>query len=129
MIGTIYLSISINRSFYLQSISLFLLLLIIIILVMIVYAVINRPIWLAGGREAVSNLVTQVISIFYLPFASGPLDEDTVSLIQQIMNNNQLVKYIVTSLKYLQDEFLELPLGLLSRYSNYQLSIITYHFG
>ncbi|PRP76426.1 hypothetical protein PROFUN_12038 [Planoprotostelium fungivorum] len=73
------------------------------------------PISLGGGQEAVANLVTQVVSIFYLPFANK-VDADTIlPLVLQIMINYKLVDFTIQSLSHLSGEYLELPLGLLSR--------------
>jgi fused-like protein len=73
------------------------------------------PSALGGSIDAVCSLVTQVVSIFYLPFANKMDNVNILPLVQQIMINYKLVQNIIASLPFLSGEFLELPLGLLSR--------------
>jgi fused-like protein len=59
-------------------------------------------------------VVTQVISIFYLPFANV-VEPTLLDLIQQVMFNFELLRHILAGLKFASEEVLELPMGLLSR--------------
>ncbi len=75
--------------------------------------------WPSNGSlssvDLVRMLITQVISVFYLPFATDDLEQNLLELLQQIMYNYELVKCALGCVKYLTDDFLELPMGLLQK--------------
>jgi fused-like protein len=72
------------------------------------------PISIGGGTSSICSFLTQVASVFYLPFAHE-CEPNLVSLVQQMYLNYEMFKHLVASLKYLGNEFLELPLVLMSR--------------
>jgi fused-like protein len=66
------------------------------------------------AAELTKALITQVGSIFYIPFAND-VEKNLLELLMQIMFNYELIRNVLTCLRHLADEFLELPMGLLSK--------------
>mmetsp|Transcript_42052 Transcript_42052/g.68229 ORF Transcript_42052/g.68229 Transcript_42052/m.68229 type:complete len:888 (+) Transcript_42052:121-2784(+) len=66
------------------------------------------------GKGAVAAVVTQVVSVLYIPFANT-VEDSLLGSVQQSMYNNHLVRNLVASISYMAPEYCELPIGLLSR--------------
>ena len=72
------------------------------------------PVLLQGGPDHTCSLITQVVSVFYLPLANE-IDSNLLDLLQQIMIKAEIVQKLLGSFKYLHQDFLELPMSLLYR--------------
>eukprot|EP00164_Ancoracysta_twista_P002748 GFYU01003655.1.p1 GENE.GFYU01003655.1~~GFYU01003655.1.p1 ORF type:complete len:1190 (-),score=281.96 GFYU01003655.1:151-3621(-) len=79
-----------------------------------IYRLSQWPVSRGGGLSVVGALVTSVVSILYLPFAN-PLDEATVGQVQGHMLNGRLVQHIINLLPFLARDYMELPMGMMSR--------------